>query len=217
MPHHYLEEQATDNISIYSQSFDITVGLSFVRRDDNSTETRFITAWPMRHYSEYVIQIGDNFQLRHLSSSSEASKLHEEARLDGLQFQNSTQAYLLRNVTSLIPLKESFFENVLKQVGGIYRGEEYHFKFRKVEINHLWNLFKNCTTAAIVLPSQVGYEKVKFFEKLGCSNVYQGAETFYEDNVAFTLSGLVPHYLVQRLMNAERCGLWSRWQILFER
>lgn len=47
--------------------------------------------------------------------------------------------------------------------------------------------------------------------------MYQGVETFYESNIAFVMTGLVPQLLIQRLKYAERCGLWRRWQSLFER
>lgn len=89
---------------------------------------------------------------------------------------------------------------------------EYPKQFLILELDKLTHFLENCKKTAVALPTFVSYELVKKLEQNGYANVYQGLETFFEVSIAFSLSGRVPQYLIQRAKYAELCGLWKRWQ-----
>lgn len=223
VPYHYLEELVSDNFSIHTRSLGASLQRLRTSPGDCSTatRTRFISVVQKRHRSQYIIDVDEECHLEHMTYKSEVSSLHDRIKYNELQFLNTTLLNLLPEVTSVIQLKESLFVNFAKLIIGVFSDfnyeNDYQYWFRQTEIKYLWKSLKRCRKVALLFPSQVGYEEVKRWEKHGFTNVYQGAEAFYERNLAFTLKGLVPQYLVQRLKNAETCGLWKRWQNLLEK
>lgn len=124
-----------------------------------------------------------------------------------------------------MPLSKPFVRAVAKQIAielanitDYMTREDVTLKLlSRLEEDRFLDFLRKREKVAFVLPSYIIYEFLKILLGEGYQHVYQGEEVFYQVNVAISMTGWVPQYLLQRIKYAERCGLWKRWQNLFNK
>lgn len=220
VPYRYLQDLVTDNFTIYTRSVDGTYSVyhgTWANRNKNFRASNLGC-----HYCEYILPVEFNGGLISgpFSHFSEVYDLHKKVKYAHVQHSN-TDWNLLLTASSLLYHSETFLKNIAKLLESNSAmnmfARLYVKRFIEVELNLLFQNLVSRSKVALLLPSYIGYKLKKMVETKGYAirSLYEGEETYYQGNIAFSLYGLVPHYLVQRAKSAERSGLWKRWQNLF--
>lgn len=218
----YLKELVRDNFTIRSRSVEVGTGISHIEwwLRKNTAPVTLVDSAVGSHQRVFMLHLKDQpGSFEYFIKNSEVLVSSKNARRDDFPQLNNNLNNLLLNVSSVLPVTMSFLQDAVNrfELHKEMTEEEYDSQFLMLELDYLLDSFKTCERVALVLPSDLGYKYVKSLEKEGFGIVYQGVETYYEVNIAFVLKGFVPQYLVQRIKYAEWCGLWKRWQNLFQK
>lgn len=218
----HLEELIQDSVTIHTRSDRVrnTNLLDWLEKYDGNMTLSRARSRAHELFSGFRLESA-NYNLNLLIQYSEVYGLRNAASAFNWPYMIKNLTELLYHTSSLVPLNLTFLTNIAKRLrfshGTNIEEKDFLNEFYPAELEHLIQFLRRCKQAALVLPTQLGFEIVERLGTEGHENVYQGTETYYEVNIAFVLRGFVPQFLTQRIKYAERCGLWKRWQNLFKK
>ncbi|CAL8129397.1 unnamed protein product [Orchesella dallaii] len=122
---------------------------------------------------------------------------------------NLSQVFRRRveEVEALNPVPKFSFPNVTSKLSK---------SFWREQNDVLDKFISKCDRRALVLPNYLCWEYARSLKKLGYPDVYVGDEAYTNPTYVFSLTGLVPPFVVTRLSGIQEAGIWGRFSALFD-
>ncbi|CAL8135770.1 unnamed protein product [Orchesella dallaii] len=242
IPYQRLNELILNNFTIYSRigRVDLSPFSSFQVRDpfEINVEKHVMTAITIRDaelHNELMNEAKPEKMRAFAAVTSEILTLIDTSKLENSNgsIDDSNNSYgtelmmTVSNNSNLHPSLTSAIVNRLKQVHKVgyltaekYEAPDYLSSFSNLvaqdEEEILEEFMEQCNKTALVLPYFMCQQHNKRLHQIGRRNVYVGKEIYNKPSFSFTLSGIMPPYVVKRLSGMGASGLWEWWMKLIQ-
>lgn len=167
----------------------------------------------VRIYSE-IFNLGSLIANQH-SDNINTSPGSEDGNVDLSELQRGTQLH------PMLPF--SVISNAVSNISDRFRRNhsyahhhEMELKMRQIlregEMRLLNDSLRMCNRTAVILPESSCLEFASELRAEGYQHVFVGKEVYASGiAIAFSLTGLVPRYIIKKIQSIQHAGIWERW------